>query len=134
MEMTVDIIISILNMMLSVTAIWIAIKSSRSTSKDATRQIENIKQLSKIQIETSIKQMEVEIQKNLLLAKQAQEELDKINSINSSPLAGQIDWRREMLRRNTEEKPKKDLDFYRSYINDLKEICHSLTKLKKELK
>ena len=109
MEMTVDIIISILNMMLSVTAIWIAIKSSRSTSKDATRQIESIKQLSKIQIETSIKQMEVEIQKNLLLAKQAQEELDKINSINSSPLAGQIDWRREMLRRNTEEKPKKDL-------------------------
>lgn len=53
MEMTVDIIFSILNMMLSVTAIWIAIKSSRSTSKDATRQIESIKQLSKIQIETS---------------------------------------------------------------------------------
>lgn len=134
MEMTVDIIFSILNMMLSVTAIWIAIKSSRSTSKDATRQIESIKQLSKIQIETSIKQMEVEIQKNLLLAKQAQEELDKINSINSSPLAGQIDWKREMLRRNTEEKPKKDSDFYRSYTNDLKEIYHSLTKLKKELK
>lgn len=134
MEMTVDIIFSILNMMLSVSAIWIAIKSSRSTSKDATRQIESIKQLSKIQIETSIKQMEVEIQKNLLLAKQAREELDKINRINSSPLAGQIDWKREMLRRNTEEKPKKDLDFYRSYTNDLKEICHSLTKLKKELK
>lgn len=134
MEMTVDIIFSILNMMLSVTAIWIAIKSSRSTSKDATRQIESIKQLSKIQIETSIKQMEVEIQKNLLLAQQAQEELDKINRINSSPLAGQIDWKREMLRRNTEEKPKKDLDFYRFYTNDLKEICHSLTKLKKELK
>jgi len=54
--------------------------------------------------------------------------------INSSPLAGQIDWKREMLRKNTEEKPKKDLDFYRSYTNDLKEICHSLTKLKKELK
>lgn len=107
MEMTVDIIFSILNMMLSVTAIWIAIKSSRSTSKDATRQIESIKQLSKIQIETSIKQMEVEIQKNLLLAQQAQEELDKINRINSSPLAGQIDWKREMLRKNMEEKPKK---------------------------
>lgn len=63
MEMTVNIIFSILNMMLSVTAIWIAIKSSRSTSKDATKQIESIKQLSKIQIETSIKQMEVEIQR-----------------------------------------------------------------------
>lgn len=133
MEITVDIIFSVLNMMLSVTAIWIAIKSSRSTSKDATRQIESIKGLAKIQIETSIKQMEVEIKRNILLAQQAKGELNKMQEINNSPLAYQTDWKNEMLRRYKEEKPKSDLQFYNSYINSLNSIYEGLNKIKESL-
>lgn len=133
MEITIDIIFSILNMVLSVTAIWIAIKSSRDTSKDATKQIESIKGLAKIQIETSIKQMEVEIKRNILLAQQAKEELNKMQEINNSPLAYQTDWKNEMLRRNKEEKPKSDLQFYNSYINSLNNIYEGLNKIKESL-
>lgn len=133
MEITFDIIFSILNTVLSVTAIWIAIKSSRNTSKDATRQIESIKGLAKIQIETSIKQMEVEIKRNILLAQQAKGELNKMQEINNSPLAYQVDYRNEMLRRHKEEKPKSDLQFYNSYINSLNSIYEGLNKIKESL-
>lgn len=134
MEITIDIIFSILNTVLSVTAIWIAIKSSRDTSKDATKQIESIKELAKIQIETSIKQMEVEIKRNILLAQQAKEELNKMEEINNSPLWNQMDWRNEMLRRHKEEeKPKNDLHFYNSYINNLNSIYEGLNKIKESL-
>ena len=134
MEITIDIIFSILNMMLSATAIWIAIKSSRNTSKDATKQIDSIKELAKIQIETSIKQIEVEIKKNILLAQQAKEELNKVREINNSPLSNQVDWRNEMLRKNKEERPKNDLQFYNSYINSLNTIYEGLNKIKESLK
>lgn len=133
MEITIDIIFSILNMVLSVTAIWIAIKSSRDTFKDATKQIESIKELAKIQIETSIKQMEVEIKRNILLAQQAKRELNKMQEINNSPLAYQTDWKNEMLRRHKEEKPKSDLQFYNSYINSLNSIYEGLNKIKESL-
>lgn len=116
--MTFDIIFSILNIVLSVTAIGIAIKSSRNTSKDASKQIESIKELAKIQIETSIKQIEVEIKKNILLAQQAKEELNKIQEISNSPLAYQVEWRNEMFRKNKEEKPQNNLHFYNSYITN----------------
>ena len=52
------------SIILPVVAIIIAIRSSRQTSKDATRQIESIKRLAKIQIEMTLRQIEVEIQKN----------------------------------------------------------------------
>ena len=54
---------TITTIILSVVAIIIAIWSSRSTSKAAEKQIREIKNLSALQIETSIKQLEVEIQK-----------------------------------------------------------------------
>ncbi len=132
--MTFDIIFSILNIVLSVTAIGIAIKSSRNTSKDASKQIESIKELAKIQIETSIKQIEVEIKKNILLAQQAKEELNKIQEISNSPLAYQVEWRNEMLRKNKEEKPQNNLHFYNSYITNLNSIYERLNKIKESLK
>ena len=51
------------SIILPVIAIVIAICSSRQTSKDATRQIESVKRLAEIQIETTLRQIEVEIQK-----------------------------------------------------------------------
>ena len=90
------------NIILPVVAIIIAIWSSRQTSKDATRQIESIKQLEKkqidligvqsktaesikrlteIQIEAKLRQIEVEIQKNKLLGQQVREEWQEIENI-----------------------------------------------------
>ena len=73
MEM-IEIFVAIANVLLSMVAIIIAIRSSRKTSQDATRQIESIKRLAEIQIETTLRQIEVEIQKNRLLGQQAREE------------------------------------------------------------
>ena len=51
----IEIFVAIANVLLSVVAIIIAIRSSRKTSQDATRQIESIKQLATIQIETTLR-------------------------------------------------------------------------------
>lgn len=132
METTINIIFSSLNILLSVTAIWIAIKSSRNTSKDATRQIESIKQLAKIQIETSIKQLEMEIQKNVLLEEQAYEEWSKIEDLNF-PGFNDSEWKKIRMQQYKEQKPKQDLDFHQSYNRKLHAIKQNLNELKNKL-
>lgn len=130
MNITIDVIFSILNILLSVTAVCIAIISSRNTSKDATRQIESIIQLSKIQIETSIKQIEVEIQKNAILAKQAKEQYDSVRDFNNSPFPynGEL-----MSRRSEEQKAGQELQFYCSQIKNLESARTSLNEIKERL-
>lgn len=132
METTIDIVFSSLNILLSVTAIWIAIKSSRNTSKDATRQIESIKQLAKIQIETSIKQLEMEIQKNVLLEEQANEEWNKMLNLNS-PGFSDLTWKELMMQQYKEQKPKQNLGFYQSYNKRLYDIKKNLNGLMNKL-
>lgn len=102
MEM-IEIFVAIANVLLSMVAIIIAIRSSRKTSQDATRQIESIKRLAEIQIETTLGQIEVEVQKNLLLARQAREEWQKIRDAKNSQLGpGFIDhMKRENYGRKT---------------------------------
>jgi len=124
---------SLLSLLFSFVAIIIAIYSSKQTSKDATRQIESIKHLSKLQVETTIKQIETEIQKNRLLAQRAQEEWDSIQEINNSSLSHQTEWRNGMLSRNKEQKPQQDINFYRSSIKNLNTIRLNLEELKKKL-
>ena len=65
---------TITTIFLSVVAIIIAICSSHSTSKAAEEQIREIKNLSALQIETSIKQIEAEIQKMMAEVKKAGKE------------------------------------------------------------
>ena len=67
---------------LSVVSIIIAICSSRSTSKDAHKQIREIKNLSALQIDTSIKQLEVEIHKTMAKIKISAKESKEIDDIN----------------------------------------------------
>ena len=91
----IEIFVAIANVLLSVVAIIIAIRSSRKTSQDATRQIESIKQLATIQIETTLRQIEVEIQKNI---PQEQEKFYNacIRSLNES--SGKITELKEKLK------------------------------------
>ena len=114
-------------------AIVIAICSSRQTSKDATRQIESVKRLAEIQIETTLRQIEVEIQKNRLLGQQAREEWQKIRDLKNSQLGGNEDYRNHRKREIEEERPREQMEFYNTYIQSLNEISGKLIKLKKKL-
>lgn len=131
MEM-IEIFVAIANVLLSMVAIIIAIRSSRKTSQDATRQIESIKRLAEIQIETTLGQIEVEVQKNLLLARQAREEWQKIRDAKNSQLGpGFID---HMKREIMEERPQEQEKFYNACIRSLNESSGKITELKEKLK
>ena len=103
---------TIATIFLSVVAIVIAICSSRSTSKAAEKQIRKmdmqicemekqiceIKNLSALQIDTTIKLVEVEIPKTMTKVKLAAQESEAIDRINHSGLSHQVDFRNEMMR------------------------------------
>ena len=85
------------SILLSVVSIGIAICSARSTSKDASRQIASVKELSALQIDTTIKLLEVEIQKVITNVKIASEESSAMDKINNSDMPKE--WEDEMTRR-----------------------------------
>ena len=120
------------SIILPLVAIIIAIWSSHRTSKDATRQVESIKQLAKIQIETTLRQIEVEIQKNRFLGQQAREEWQEIRDLKNSHLGGDAGYHRK--REIMEERPQKQVEFYDTYIRSLNESRGEITKLKGKLK
>lgn len=126
-----EIITLIANVVLSSVAIIIAIRSSRQTSKDATRQIESIKQLAENQIDLMRMQLDAEIQKNRLLAKQAYVEWQEMKELQNSQLGA--DFRDHRKRKIEEERPRKQMELYDTYIQSLNEISGKLTKLEVKL-
>ena len=128
----IEIFVAIANVLLSVVAIIIAIRSSRKTSQDATRQIESIKQLSKIHVEAMRVKIESEVQKNKLLTQQAREEWQKIENIRK-PQFGRT-YEDEERRKLAEERPRKQIEYYDTCIQNLNEISRKLAKLEEKLK
>ena len=124
---------TVTTILLSVVAIIIAIWSSRSTSKAAEKQICEIKQLSSLQIDTTIKLLEVEIQRIMVEVKKSAQESRAIDEINNSGLAHQIEWRNEMMRRHQESKPIRELKIYSECSRNLNELLGNLNQLKKRL-
>ena len=124
---------SVTTILLSVVAIIIAIWSSRSTSKAAEKQIQEIKQLSALQIDTTIKLLEVEIQRIMVEVKRAAQESRAIDEINNSGLAHQIEWREAMMRRHQEGRALRDLKIYSECSRNLNELLENLNQLKKRL-
>ena len=124
---------TITTILLSVVAIIIAIWSSRSTSKAAEKQIREIKNLSALQVDVTIKQIEAEIQKMMAEVKKAGKECQEIDDINKG--AGQLgdDYRNIMMRRHQENKPLRDLQIYSDCSHNLNEILNELKDLKKRL-
>ena len=122
---------TITTIILSVVAIIIAIWSSRSTSKSAEKQIREIKNLSALQIDTSIKQLEVEIQKAMANVELAKRESKEIDEINNGGLSYMKEWRDEMMRRHQNSKSQRELQSYNEYSRNLNEIRKELLKLKK---
>jgi hypothetical protein len=128
----------------SIITIVIAVISIRSSAKDTakqiaaleestTKQVESIKELARLQMDATIKQVELEIEKNVLLAKQAQQEWEGIEEINNSGMAHMLEWREEITRRFNEKKPERDYHLYSQFIKDLEKIKKGLVASKKNL-
>lgn len=131
---------TIATIILSVVAIGIAIWSSRSTSKAAERQISEmqkqvreIKNLSVLQIDTTIKMLEVEIQKTMAKVKLSAMEANSINEIKNSGMGHYGPYREEMIREIHDEKAQRENKTYSECFNGLNEHLKSLNELKKRL-
>lgn len=125
-------------------AVLLAWWTSRSSAKDTakqivaledstTKQVESIKALSKHMIEASIKQVELEIEKNLFLAKQAKQEWEGIESITKSEMASQEIFRRLRMREFNEGKPERDYHLYSKFVKELNAIKKGLEANKTKL-
>lgn len=121
-------------------AIWTVRNSAKDTAKQiaaleesTTKQIESIKELARLQMDASIKQVELEIEKNLFLANQAQQEMEGIRNINQSGMAHISAWKDGVTRQWYENKPERDYHLYNKFINDLKDIRKGLESNKKKL-
>ena len=76
-------------------------------------------------------QLDAEIQKNRLLAKQAYAEWQEMKELQNSQLGA--DFRNHRKRKIEEERPRKQMEFYDTYIQSLNEISGKLTKLEVKL-
>jgi len=110
-------------------AVWVVI----SSKKDTDKQIESIKALSRQQIDATIKQVELEIEKNLLLAKQAKQEWEGVQSINNSGLAHMVEWKNGVMQNFMEKKPERDYKLYCTFIKDLERIKQELVSNKNKM-
>ena len=124
---------TITTIILSVVAIGIAIWSSRNTSKDAHKQIREIKNLSALQVDVTIKQIEAEIQKMMAEVKKAGKESQEIADIFRGAEHLGPDYRNAMMRKHQESKPQRDLQIYSDCIHNLNEILKGLKDLKNKL-
>ena len=119
---------------------WTSISSAKDTAKQiaaleesTTKQVESIKELARLQMDASIKQVELEIEKNLFLANQAQQEMEGIRNINQSGMAHISAWKDGVTRQWYENKPERDYHLYSKFIKDLKTIKKGLEVSKKKL-
>lgn len=121
-------------------AVWSGISSRNATAKQlaaieesTTKQVESIKELARLQMDASIKQVELEIEKNLFLANQAKQEWEGIQGINNSGMAHMVQWKEMVMKDFQEKKPERDYQLYCKFINDLKDIRKGLESNKKKL-
>ena len=103
---------------------------SQQTIDNTTKEVESIRKLAKLQIEASVNQVELEIQKYRLLAAQARQDADGIDDINNSGLAYSEDFRNGMIRKHMEEKPQRDFQLYEGFIQKLNVISKRLKEIK----
>lgn len=136
------------SVLLSVVAIIIAIYSARKTSKDATRQIESIKnlttqtidnttkqvdsikELAKLQIEALTIQLDVEMTKYSVQAERAKEEKEAMSSIQNNPY---MDFREMEMQKYQAQQPQRDLHYLNMLMKELLEVNKRLEQLKAKL-
>ena len=121
-------------------AVWTVRSSAKDTAnqiaaleESTTKQIESIKELARLQMDASIKQVELEIEKNLFLANQAQQEWKGIQSIKNGGLSHISEWRNGVMKEFQENKPERDYKLYSQFVKELQIIKQSLETNKKKL-
>ena len=114
-----------------VVAVLIAAWMARKSAKDTAKQVESIRALSKQLVESSIKMVDLEIEKNLFLAKQAKQEMEGINDINHSNISYFPDWKDKVMSSFQENKPERDYHNYSQFIKVLIAIKQGLEVNKK---
>lgn len=114
-------------------AVLLAWWTVRNSAKDTTRQIESIKELSRLQMDATIKQVELEIEKNIFLAKKAQQEAEGIQNINNSGLSHIQEWKDGVFKQWKEKKSERDYQLYSQFIKELQDIKQGLVVSKKKL-
>ena len=121
-------------------AIWASVSSAKATSKkiaaleeSTNKQVESIKELSRQQIDASVKQVELEIEKILLLAKQAHQEREGIREINSGGFSHLTEWKSWAMTDFQEKKPERDYKLYCEFIKKLESIKQELITNKNKL-
>ena len=136
-----DIIAVILTLIVPIgIAVWTVRSSAKDTAKQiaaleesTTKQIESIKELARIQMDATIKQVELEIEKNIFLAKQAQQEAEGIQNINNSGLSHIQEWKNGVTKQWMEKKPERDSQLYSQFVKELQAIKQGLVASKKNL-
>lgn len=118
---------------LSIVSIAIAIYSARQTSKDATKQIRAIRELCRLQIDTSLKHLEIELDKARLKVKQGQTETEYLNEAFHGPMGFYGAAREQKMQEFPAYKAQNDYKFYCDYEKQLRSIHDNLENLKKTL-
>lgn len=116
---------------LSVVSIGIAIYSARQTSKETASQIAAIKDLCRLQIEASIKQLDIELDKAQLKVKQGKAEHDYLYEVNHGSMSYIANVKEMKMREFPAYKAQNDYKFYCDYEKQLKGIQQNLRELKK---
>lgn len=116
-------------------AIWTVRSSAKDTAKkiaaleeSTQKQIDSIKELSRQMIETTIKQVELQIHNNLTRAKQAKQEWEGIQEINNSGMPNLKEWKDAAMNKLSENKPERDYKIYCDVIKELEELKKALVR------
>ena len=102
---------------------------SQQTIANTLKEVESIRKLAKLQIEASVNQVELEIQKYNLLAEQARQEAKGIDAINNSGLAYSEEYRNSMIKKHMAEKYQREFQLYEEFIQRLDVIRKHLMEI-----
>ena len=135
------IIVSIIGWIITIgVAIYTVKSSAKETDKkiaaleeSTTEQVESIKELSRQQMDATIKHVELEIEKNLFRAKQAKQEWEGIKDIHNSGAAYHVQFKELAMQQFQETKPERDYYLYREFIKELDGLKQRLIDNKKKI-
>lgn len=124
-----------------VIALWASKKSAKDTDRkiaaieDSTaKQIESVKELSRQMIDSTIKQVELEIEKNIFHTKRAKQEWEGIQNIPGPQHAWDVNWKENGIRNFQEKYPEREYLRYSEFGEVLKSIKKGLVESKANLR
>lgn len=116
---------------------WTVKSSSKDTDKKiaaikewSEKEINQLKKLSRLEVETLSLKLDMELIQRAIIAQQANEERNSMQQIMSS---NQITFQELGLRKFESEQPARNLKYTTAYIQELKRLSAKLDDIKKNL-